>query len=319
MGNRTKVKKHSDFVRDKRRTERRKVKKSKPRVSTFYRDIPPMVTRNISMAHPPLHSKSRKEARRLFNIALGNTGAELRVPAMPVVKFGWRAVSGIMVVLLTALLYSLWSSPKFQIQSAEINGIERLSREDILNVLQVIDTPVFTIDPTGLQTRLEEEFSELLEVSVEIDFPSKIIVEIGERNPAIVWEQGGGAALWVDGNGVAFPPRGYAEDLVVIKASQAPPVLSEDEVQSKQLLSSQMVDSILTLSASLPPQTALVYNPKYGLGWVAPQEWKVYFGLAPDDIETRLSIYNAIVEEMDKQDIYPEMINLEYIHAPYYR
>jgi hypothetical protein len=273
-----------------------------------------------SMAQPPqVGRKKRKNIRRVRSVPLRSTpGAELRLPAMPQVRIGWRIVSGLMTLLLGWALYSLWTSPQFTVTEAEIIGLERVSGHEVNTILKVAGVPIFTIDPQALQDRLAEAFPELTGVTIEVGFPASVVVEVTERYPVILWVQSGVEA-WVDQNGIAFLPRGPHPDwLVPIYANATPPAEDMDQGQSR-LIMPEMVTAILTIAPDVPEGSTLAYHDQHGLGWKDPRGWEVYFGQKPDNMEARLAVYDAIVNYLDERNIRPEIVSVEYLHAPYYR
>ena len=351
MASRQQDSKRSEMVRGRRanRKTKKKALSSKQRTSSASRNMPPMVTRtNNYVRSSGRSSKARrgstKEARRRYNVALNTKGAELRLPAIPVVKVGWRVMSGFIVIFTLMAIYYLWTAPHMQIQEIELVGIERVSTEQIGDALQVIGSPIFTVDRAKVLQILQENYWELVDASVRVGFPAKIIVEAGERQPVLLWkDHQTDYEIWVDGNGVSFPKRFDMQNLITVVAMEPPPKLWVDAeveegaetpvedmqeqldpetavLKEHQLITPQMVDAIVAVGQRAPADTVLVYDPEHGLGWVDPQEnWQVYFGSSPDNMDIKLKVYAAIVDELKAKNIQPILINLEHLHAPYYR
>lgn len=316
------VPRRSDRVRSRRR-DRGPAKKqtTAQRRTTASRAMPPMVTRRgVMAAAPAARSKDlRANARRRYNVALPmNPGAEVRLPAMPQLRIGWRLLSFTLVLALSWTLYTLWTAPQFHVSAAEVVGLARLSAEEVNTVLKVSGASIFTLDPAELEERLQAAFPELQGIRIKVGLPASVVVEAAERAPVIAWEHEG-IQTWVDAAGYSFIPRGEVEGLVPVIAHGLPAPMAGQEDQSQQLLTSQMVQAILTLAPSAPEGAPLVYDPEHGLGWADPRGWQVYFGLAPTDMSQRLAVYQAIVKELKAQGIKPTLISVEYLHAPYYR
>ncbi|MBN2502058.1 MAG: FtsQ-type POTRA domain-containing protein [Anaerolineales bacterium] len=349
--------KRSDMVRARRvsRKPRKKALNGKQRNSNASRNMPPMVTRtntttnyvrsNGRKAKDRRGRSNVKETSRRYNVALNTQGAELRLPAIPVVKVGWRIISGFMVILTLFAIYYLWTSPAMQVQSIELVGVERISTEQISDALQVVGSPIFTVDRTQVIQILQENYWELVDASVSVGFPARIVVEAGERQPVLLWkDHQTDYEVWVDLNGVSFPKRFEMENLVTVVAMEPPPPLWATEepeegeaapdaeateealdpetalLKEHQLITPQMVAAILAVGKRAPADTMLVYDPEHGLGWVDPEEnWQVYFGSSPDNMDIKLKVYAAIVEELKAKNIQPVLINLEHLHAPFYR
>ena len=77
--------------------------------------------------------------------------------------------------------------------------------------------------------------------------------------------------------------------------------------------------SALLLSGHMPKNTNLVYSEKEGLGWHDSGGWDVYFGKTLDDLEMKISMYQAIIDQLKQKSIKPTYVNLEFLNAPYYR
>lgn len=260
-----------------------------------------------------------KEARRRYNIALGTRGAEMRLPAVPVIHVGWRLFSGMLVVFLIYALNTVWTSPQFRVDNIDISGIERLSVREVITVLNIAGSPVFAINPDVVAAALEKAYPELTDISVKISLPATVQISVGERIPVLAWEQAG-IETWVDQNGIGFLDRGQAPDLIRVVAADRPPLELNGEVSEQQFISPKLVQAIIVLNEFAPENTQLLYDPEHGFGWVDPEKnWQVYFGHSPEDMRSRLDMYEVIVAALKKKGIKPVFISLEYLHAPYYR
>jgi hypothetical protein len=84
-------------------------------------------------------------------------------------------------------------------------------------------------------------------------------------------------------------------------------------------LSPKLVSAIVALGAKMPADTLLVYDSEHGLGWNDPNGWEVFFGQEDQDMDMNLSVYETLVDHLQSEGIQPELISVEYVHAPYYR
>ena len=296
-----------------------------------------MVSRDGRMYAPAPKQKVRK-ARRRVNLALRSKGkgAEIRLPAMPALGFGWRLISGILAIGMSWGIYFFWSSPDFDIQDVEVRGLQSVSQEEIFSKIQIFGSSVFTLDPQGLKDIMLDKFSALEDVAVDISYPAEVVITVTEREPVIAWEQAGIASWWVDRSGLGFEPLGPSEGLVVVNALAAPPPLpvgvddvdeeeeqpapSPDEFQVEELLTPEMVEAILFLASKAPENSVMVYDGEHGLGWAdQDHNWTVYFGKILDNLPLRLSAYETIAADLLKKKWAPIYISVEYVHAPYYR
>jgi hypothetical protein len=268
----------------------------------------------------------------------------MRLPAAPRVGLSWRYVSLLMIAAIGVLLYVLWTSPNFQVQAAEINGLQRLTRGDVNRELALRDQPVFTLDAENLEDRLLEAFPEFSAAEVAIDFPNTVAITVTERVPVLVWHQDGRTIL-VDGEGKTFQARDQValDFLPVVEAAGDPPPafsgttsleaeeltpeqmaakeMSEDVIQEFQpttLFEPGAIQGILQLSTQAPQGAVLIYHPAYGFGWQDGRGWPVYFGDL-SHLDVKLNTYHAIIEKIKTTGGMPEMISVQFVHAPYFR
>jgi hypothetical protein len=279
----------------------------------------------------------QKPPRRRFDIPLKVQGAEVRLPSVPFINIGWRAVSLLLVLMMAGSLFLIWKSPVFQVKAVEAEGLKRLTVGDLNTVLGTFGASIFSINPQGLEQIVQQAFPELEKISVKVNLPANINVAVVEREPVIAWIQEG-SELWVDAKGVAFRPRGNPEKpLVKVEGYGTPPGTSlaaaGDDQQflpanlpdtpartaANLSLSPELVSAILALGAKVPADTLLVYDSEHGLGWNDPGGWEVFFGQEDQDMEMKLSVYETLVQHLQSEGIQPELISVEYVHAPYYR
>jgi hypothetical protein len=272
-----------------------------------------------------LGSAQNKRIKRRYDVALSTPGAEIRLPSIPRIQVGWRILSAILAGLLGYLLYVYSYSPAYRVTATEVEGQQRISKHDINIVANVAEQPIFSIDPAEIERNLEEAFFDLSDVTVMVSVPSSVTVVIEERSPILAWHQDG-QSMWIDSSGIAFPPRGEAGPSVIVEALDPLPSASNEididpvsENESARFLPPQLLSAILAISVHVPPDTPLFYTEERGLGWQDKQGWEVFFGKDLKDIEMKLSVYDAIVDFLLQEGIQPELISVEFVHAPYYR
>jgi cell division protein FtsQ len=317
--------------------------------------IPPVMARGgldgLSMRAPK--RQSRTNPKRRYDVALGKVfltdvpGAEVRLPSLPSVRLGWRLMSGVLLLALAAGLLFVWKSPIFRISSVETEGLQRLTLADLNAVMNgamgVYERPVFALDAKALEKALRETFPEFSSVDVQVSLPAAVKISVTERQPVLAWLQDD-AEVWIDAEGVSFPPRGNPGALVRIKAQSAPPdslpsSLSAENETEGQLpsltaekatgieglkLTPELVAAILTLNEAARSQSGsddpvMLYNIEHGLGWNEPRGWKVFFGVDLENLDQKLLVYQALAERLKHEGIRPALVSVEYLHAPYYR
>jgi hypothetical protein len=73
------------------------------------------------------------------------------------------------------------------------------------------------------------------------------------------------------------------------------------------------------LAAQVPAGTALAYSQEDGLGWADPAGWKVYVGMNTADLDQKLAVYQAIVQNLQQKGLQPAVISVASVNAPFYR
>ena len=111
----------------------------------------------------PLRQVAAPKVRRQVYYALGTSGAELRLPAVPFIHFGWRLISGMLVILLGLALYAIIYSPRFQVSGIQIEGIQRLTSGDISAVVDISGKSIVNFNPKQAADALASAFPELAE------------------------------------------------------------------------------------------------------------------------------------------------------------
>lgn len=287
------------------------------------------------MAQAKSKKGKRGAQKRRYDIALSSPGVEIRLPAVPTVKLGWRLASFLLAGSLLLVLYHLWTAPLYRVQFAELQGSQYLNGETVNRLLNVYNKPVFELDPQQMEETMQFAFPGLLkDVSVQIGLPATVVLVVQEREPIIAWEQDG-KVLWIDADGVAFDPIGENDALIHVVATAAPqaPVVIPDDLEDideeinplevvlspKTFMFPEMVAGIMQMKTQAPEGVPLVYDPQHGLGWHTRSGWDVYFGMDVADIGQKLVVYDGIVTQLKKDKISPVMISVEYVHAPYYR
>ena len=279
--------------------------------------IPRMVARNAQVERR-MEIASAREARRQRYFKLADQGAELRLPALPSIHLGWRAISSLTVASCLLLLFSMYRSSIFTVGRAELRGAERLDANAVNGALQVAGSAIFSIQPDKLLAILQDQFPELETVSVHVGFPARVVMEVRERLPIIAWEQAG-LTVWVDAAGVAFIPQEGGADLIKVSALAAPPILQSDAVAHHQLIRPEMAVAIQALSRIAPAGAPLIYDPRLGFGWDDPGGWQAFFGQDGKNMDQRLAVYLAVLNELSARRLTPTLISVAQLHAPYYR
>ena len=275
-------------------------------------------------------SKARQQ-RRIY-LPTNIPGSEIRLPAMPEVKLGWRLLSAFLVILIGIGIYMLNFSDRFEISTLNLSGAQRIPAEEILDKLELSGKPIISVIPSEIEAQILAEFPDIKSAAVSVELPANLTINIQERIPAITWYIDNEATTWVDDEGFAFPIRGEATIPLKVMASGDPPrplgyvdpasesvEKAETPIPQTPSVDPQFVASVLKLRSYIPAGTALLYDPENGFGWTDAQGWQVYLGTDVSQIDVKLAEYQNIVTALLERNLQPVLISVEYIHAPYYR
>jgi hypothetical protein len=241
---------------------------------------------------------------------------------MPKIGIGPRLLSFLLVALCATGLYYMFSMDPFIVRTASILGNNRVSVEQIANVLGVANQPAALLSPAQIEYNVLAAFPEIATASVIVELPANVVVTVSERQPVVSWQQDG-QMTWVDAQGYAFPPRGDVSGLVTVTSAGAPPAPANlnlnQTIGARPFLTSDLSAAIVTLSPLVPEGAALVFDPAYGLGWSDPRGWRVFFGHSNGDAALKFQVYQSMLDHLTKEEIQPVLISVEYPNAPYYR
>jgi hypothetical protein len=343
---RTEPTNRADSIRQ-RRTQRSQDRVERATQQVRYSAVTPPITMRGGMG-TPIMQRTRTQVRRKFTIPLGMPGGEMLLPSLPIVHFGWRLLSGFLAILLGFLTIYVCITPQFRMDTPQLKGITRIPASDVENVLDLNNVPIFLFDPQAAIRKLQKTYPELNNIAVKVGLPAKVIISATERKPILAWMYDT-QTLWIDETGAIFPARGdLKKKLLTIHSDMLPPLMPDSTQQeadadissnsdlqvregtfSTRLLTQKkitirqidpsVVSAIKTLNKMFPAGSELIYNSTSGLGWTDPKGWDVYVGPTLDDLDLKLAEYKAIVGQLEKKGIRPQVVNVANVDAPFYR
>ncbi len=277
-------------------------------------------------------SVSRNRFRARYDVAVMPVRSQARAAmaarrqapsiTLPRITFGPRWFSMLLVIACLASLYFYVTDPYFLAQEAVIYGNQRVTAQDINSVLGIANQPAALLNPAQIEYNILASFPEIYGAYVQVELPAKVTITVAERQPVAAWAQDG-QVVWVDAHGYAFPPRGVVDGLVTVTAAGSPPPPDTFDpaqtIGARPFLTPELSAAIATLAPQVPEGAALVYDPRYGLGWSDPRGWQAYFGKKNSDITTKLAVYQSLVEDLAARGVQPTLISVEYPNSPFYR
>jgi len=142
-----------------------------------------------------------------------------------------RAGAGLAVLAVAAVTYGLSASPAFGMDAIEL-GDTRFTAPDLIRrtIATPLGTNLFTLQTEPLEAALQE-LPAVLAADVAVVLPDRLVVQVDEREPILVW-QAGERRLLVDVEGLIF---GDAARGVPASALAGLPVVTDSRAAAANL------------------------------------------------------------------------------------
>ena len=214
------------------------------------------------------------------------------------------------------MLAHFFISDVFFVRAIELRGNNFISREEIFTLSGIADYHMFWLDPAQIRRNVMRSPS-VADLSIEIGWPPNLItIVLQERQPAIVWSEGG-AETWIDIQGRAMQARAEMPNLLhvnLIRDGIAGQLPGADD------FTGDMVLGALRLRELLPAGENLNFHPVHGLGWTNDRGWQIWMGSDSAAVmNEKIKIYEVLVENLNSRAIDVAELNIANPDAPFYR
>lgn len=319
----TSIDTHSDSVRARRQQA---VKNRTTRVSQYTRkesvNRPPVTVRTNFGSGMAIRSNAGRNNRQ-FAFSVGTSNMKLGASPFGGFKPSWRILSAILTVFFGCILVLMTNMDQFKVTQPKLIGFERITPTDLSAVINLTGQSIYEVDAEAVSKSLSAAFPELLNISVRIGFPANVIIDVKERKPVMQW-QTEDTNLWVDAEGYIFAPRGTAETALTVLADTNPPLQLVDEEEKDEttpahpLMDLKVLKAAMDLSYRLGTGASVLYTKSNGLGWADPKGWRVFVGSNLESLDTKVTMYNSLVNQLAEQGKQPTVVSLEFVDVPYY-
>ena len=230
----------------------------------------------------------------------------------PAYRTSWIKVASLIVLLacLGVLLY-FYFDDRFYVSQVDVTGNKLLTAEEILTGTGCANWNVFWVDDRQVEANLQLAFPSIRTVRVRSGLPARLMVDITERNPQIVWEAANGRFL-VDDEGIVLKPTEDLEEMIVIKDGE------RASVQLGQAL--PIVAAIQTataLRALLGHVRVFGYTAEKGIISNNPEGYQVFFGVG-GDLALKVATLNALIAEIARDHVYIDYVDVRFEKSPVY-
>lgn len=259
-------------------------------------------------------TKERRRGTQYTGILRGSTREERPAPSQIEEKkgFNWRIVSGLIVLLLSGLLFLFFYADAFYVTSIRVGGVDTMTIEEIFAYADIANWHIFWVRPEQVRENVME-YPSVAEAQVQIGWPPNMItITVQEREPALVWEQNG-VAYWVDIQGNIMNMRMERADLVRVIVDDP---LAEIPTGSNAI-DTDIVFGVLELHELRPDVAEWRYRPDSGLGFRNQYAWDVWFGVGTGMAE-KMQIYESLASRIIARGIQAGEVFVVNPDAPYY-
>lgn len=224
----------------------------------------------------------------------------------------WRLFSGAMTLCLALVLGLFFAADAFYVRSVAVGGLKYLTKEEIFAYADIANVHVFWVSPETVRQNLLRSPS-IADAQVSLSWPPNMVhIVVAEREPALIWEQGG-TAFWVDVTGRVMALRQDRDDLIRISTS----ITDEASPLQSGRVDETIIFGALELQAAMPEVRVLRYDAVKGLGLRSAEGADIWFGVGTGMAE-KYAIYQAIQTDLTAQGFQAWEISLVNPDAPYY-
>jgi hypothetical protein len=288
------------------RTRAERARLRRARQDTLFEALP-----RLRRARP----KRRKTPRRRYDLALPvELGAEIRLPAIPVIHPGPRLFSASLLLVTIWILTQVLRAPALITAEASVLGNKMLTPAQIRSIAQAKGMPSFLIDPGEIANRLTAH-SEIATAHISVTWPNQVEIQIEEREPLVAWNDAG-RKWWLSKDGVAFLQHGEWPGLVQVTTQEPALNITQDPLATA--ISPDVLVAATALSAQLAEAESLNYDSVKGLSFDDPRGWTAAFGFGGDML-LKVRLYRGIVDDLTQRGISATLISVADPATPYYR
>jgi hypothetical protein len=203
------------------------------------------------------------------------------------------------------------------VYEGRIVGSVHSDAAEIYRSADVHEQSIFWIDPQQVARRVLQ-LDGIKAVRVRCELPSRVIIEVEEREPAVMWRTGQPQRdWWLDREGVVLPYHGDvdARETVFVIDSSGRELRVGDRIEPEG-----MAQSVLRLAAAVPGIRVFFYEPDRGLSFTQEVDgvnWPVYVGTSRD-LARKIQVMQALTTYLRQNNVRPRYVDVRWADHPVY-
>ncbi|MBA2453336.1 MAG: FtsQ-type POTRA domain-containing protein [Chloroflexia bacterium] len=196
-----------------------------------------------------------------------------------------RLPSLLVAIACAIVLYGFLFSGDYGVDDVVVKGARLGDPVEIASATGALGDSVFEVEPETIAQRLTA-LPYIQQVDIETHWPSRIVVNVTERIPVIVWQTEEGRFL-IDAYGQVLTIVGSSVDLPIVESEAV-------EVEVGGQIDPQWVASVRTVYDSLGTQLdRVIWSDREGLTARLDDKSIVMFGY-PDRIPLKIAVYQEV-------------------------
>jgi cell division septal protein FtsQ len=242
------------------------------------------------------------------------TAPEIKLSLRPLASFwqdhGGKALGFLLLLALSCLIYQFFAKETFYVYGAKVVGNQLVPAEEIYRNSGLEGMSIFWVNPAQIEATVAS-LPNVKEARVQCGLPNRVTIEVVERQPRVIWQQGE-KRYWIDEEGTVLPAWGELPEATIIVDLRERPVQPGDHVDPQVIAGAQKLRSLL------PELTTVQYGSHTGISFQSEQGWPIYLGQG-EDMEQKVATMKALLQEIAAKDIQPQFIDLRFKGSPYYK
>jgi cell division septal protein FtsQ len=237
--------------------------------------------------------------------------------AMPKLKRGTnrgrspaRLFSAVLLVMVGWLVYWFGTNEMFYVRNLQVEGSERVREAELLSVSDLDGINVFWVDTRAAEEAIER-LPDIASARVRCGLPANCNVQLVEREPLFVWQQGD-AQAWIGADGTVLPARGDFADAIVLNAGAGTALKPGDQVDLELVTA---VEQLQQLNSEVQTYD---FSADHGLIFRDAHGWLVRLGTGPQ-MEVKLKVLATVAHYLESRGITPAFVDVRFPQAPYYQ
>jgi cell division septal protein FtsQ len=223
----------------------------------------------------------------------------------------------LLLVALTGGIFYGSTDARFFVYRAEIHGAQHVAPTTIYEAAGVDEQNIFWIDPKQVAYGIVA-LEGIKTARVSCELPAQVIIEVEERQPAIMWRAVSQEKdWWLDAEGRVLPYHGDAKspDTVFVVDTSA-----RDLDVGQKVTPAGIGRSVMQLAKALPDVKLFYYQADRGLSFTqqaSTGSWPVYVG-SSDGLARKIQVMLVLTAYLKANGIHPRYMDVRWPDHPVY-